>query len=130
MKKYLVLAVLLAAATAFAGTYTINTNAANDTRLARHLTRINKATCSSVSLPASCTQAEARAKQPGLNVYSNVQDMLDRLIVGGFLDGLRNVDTSDDAVQAAAAWVAMNDTQKNAVCALLGLPAGCEAWTR
>jgi len=130
MKKYLVLAVLLAAATAFAGTYTITTNTAQDNRLERHRVRVNKATCESVGLPANCTQAQARNVTPGTNVYSTAADMVDRLIVGGFLNGLKAVDTSDDAVQAAAAWVAMNDTQKNAVCALLGLPNGCEAWTR
>jgi len=130
MKKYLVLAVLLAAATASAGTYSVTTNAAQDTRLARQLTRVNKATCAGVGLPGTCTQAQARAKNPGVDVYANVQDMLERLVVKNYTDNLKNADTSDDAAQALAAWTAMNDTQKNAVCTLLGLPAGCEAWAR
>lgn len=130
MKKTLVLIALLAAATAYAGTYTINTNANQDQRLARHMARVNKATCQSVGLQASCTQAEARSKQPGLDVYSSVADMVDRLIVGGFLKGLKAADTSDDAAQAQSAWMAKTDAEKNAVCALLGLPNGCEAWPR
>jgi hypothetical protein len=130
MRKLIALVILSAASVASAGTYTVNTNASQDTRLARQLNRLNKATCASVGLPANCTQAEARAKQPSLDVYASVTDMLDRAIVGGYLSGLKSADTQEDAVQAAAAWVAMNDTQKNAVCALLGLPNGCEAWTR
>jgi hypothetical protein len=129
MKKTL-LFLLLVAASASAGTYTVTTNAVNDARLARQLARVNKATCASVNLPASCTQAQARAVTPGLDVYSNVADMIDRTILRDFLANLKNADTSDDAIQAAAAWAAMNDTQKNAVCALLGLPNGCEAWSR
>lgn len=130
MKKTLVLIALLAAATAYAGTYTINTNAANDSRLARHLARVNKATCASVNLPANCTQAQARNVVADIDVYSSVQDMVDRLIVGGFLKGLKAADTSDDAAQARSAWMAKTDAEKNAVCALLGLPNGCEAWPR
>lgn len=130
MKKSLALIVLLVAAVASAGTYSITTNASNDARLERHRQRVNKATCQSVNLPASCTQAKARNVQPGVDVYSDVQDMVDRLIVGGFLKGLKAADTSDDAAQAAAAWAAKSDADKNAVCALLGLPSGCEAWPR
>jgi len=130
MKKLLTLAVLLVAAVATAGTYSVTTNTANDNRLTRHLARVNKATCASVNLPADCTQAQARDVVAGIDVYSNVQDMVDRLIVGGFLRGLRAADTVDDAAQAQAAWMAKNDAEKNAVCALLGLPNGCEAWPR
>ena len=130
MKKLFTLGFLLIAAVVSAGSYTINTSAANDTRLARHLARVNKATCASVGLPADCTQAQARNVQPGLDVYSNVQDMVDRLIVGGFLKGLKAADTSDDAEQAKALWDAKTDAQKNAVCAAIGLPSGCEAWPR
>lgn len=131
MKKILsAVALLLVAALATAGTYSVTTNTANDNRLARHLARVNKATCASVNLPANCTQAQARNVVADIDVYSSVSDMVDRLIVGGFLKGLKAADTVDDAAQARAAWMAKNDSEKNAVCALLGLPNGCEAWPR
>lgn len=131
MKKSLVFAVLLAAATAFAGTYSVTTTAAQDTRLERQRLRLNKATCTqSGSLPANCTQAQARIANPAAKVFTNVQDLLDRGVVQDYVTTLKQADTSDDAAQALAAWTAMNDTQKNAVCALLGLPNGCEAWSR
>ena len=131
MKKILTLVVLLVAAVAHAGSYTVTTNAVADNRLERARVRTNKATCAqSGSLPANCTQAQARIANPAAKVYANVGDMIDRMVVPDFIDTLKATDTSDDAAQAAAAWAAMNDTQKNAVCALLGLPNGCEAWSR
>jgi hypothetical protein len=131
MKKILVIAVLLSAATAFAGTYTITTTAAQDTRLERQRVRLNRSTCAqSGSLPANCTQAQARIANPAAKIFTSIADLIDRGVVQDYVVTLKQADTSDDAAQAAAAWVAMNDTQKNAVCSLLGLPAGCEAWTR
>ena len=130
MKRFLAIAILLVAAIAEAGSYTVTTGAAQDTRLERHRVRVNKATCQSVNLPANCTQAQARNITPGVDVYSDVSDMINRLIIGGFLNGLKAADTADDAAQAAAAWTAKSDADKNAVCALLGLPNGCEAWPR
>ena len=131
MKKILVLAALLAAATAYAGTYSVTTTAAQDTRLERQRVRLNRATCAqSGSLPATCTQAQARIANPSAKVFTTVADLLDRGVVQDYAIELKQADTSDDAAQALAAWTAMNDTQKNAVCTLLGLPAGCEAWAR
>lgn len=130
MKKILTLVVLLIAALASAGSYSVTTNAAQDARLERHRNRVNKATCEAAGRQAGCTQAQARAMNPGAEIYSDVQDMIQRLIIKGFTDGLKSQDTSDDAAQAAAAWAAKSDADKNAVCALLGLPAGCEAWRR
>lgn len=131
MKRSLfVLAVLLSASSVFAGSYTSTTTAAQDTRLERARVRMNKATCGALTLPAACTQAQARAKDSAANIYSDVSDYLDRFVLRQHLDGLKAADTSDDATQALAAWTAMNDTQKNAVCTLLGLPSGCEAYPR
>ena len=129
MKKFFLLTFLFTSPV-LAGTYTVTTTTAQDTRAERQRVRVNKATCASVSLPASCTQAQARAVTPGLDIYSSVQDMVDRTLLRDWLNNLKSADTSDDAIQAQAAWVAMNDTQKNAVCALLSLPNGCEAWSR
>ena len=56
----LLLAALLLAAPAFAGSYTITTSAANDAALTRAMTRANRLTCAAYGLPASCTQVQAR----------------------------------------------------------------------
>ena len=131
MKRSLIaLAVLLSAALAFAGSYSITTTAGQDARLERARVRMNKATCGALSLPASCTQPQARAKDSAANVYSNVADYLDRYVIAQHLASLKTADTADDAAQALAAWTAKSDADKNAVCALLGLPSGCEAWPR
>lgn len=131
MKRVLyVFAVLLSASLAVAGSYSITTTTVQDNRLGRARVRVNKATCGSLGLPAACTQAQARAKDSGVNIYADVADYLDRYVLKQHTDGLKAADTSDDANQAATAWAAMTDTQKNAVCALLGLPNGCEAWPR
>jgi len=131
MKRSLfVLAVLSIPALLLAGSYTITTSTVQDNRLERARVRANKATCGALSLPAACTQAQARAKDSNANIYSDVADFMNRSIVGDYIRALKAADTSDDAAQAAEAWAAMSDTQKNAVCTLLGLPAGCEAWAR
>jgi len=127
MKKALWMLMLLAFATiALAGTYTVTTNAAQDTRLERHRVRSNKATCASVSLPVGCTQAQARNINPDANIYSNVEDLIDRMVVKNFTDGLKNDDTRDDAAQFCVWFKAASAAQQNNACALAGLPNGCE----
>jgi hypothetical protein len=130
MRYILTLLAIILAAPLSAGTYTITTTAAQDARLERQRIRVNTATCASVALPANCTQAQARDVTPGLDVYSSIGDMLDRQTIKGLIAWLKEIDTRDDAEQAKALWAAMTDTQKNAVCASLGLPNGCEAWPR
>jgi hypothetical protein len=128
--KRLAILLLLLPALAFAGTYTLTTTAAQDTRLERQRVRINKQTCERLGLPGTCTQAQARNVEAGVDIYSSVQDFLDRNVLKSYLAGLKNADTADDAQQAAALWVLKTDAEKNAVCAAIGLPAGCEAWPR
>jgi hypothetical protein len=130
MRKLIALILLLAAAFVSAGTYTLTTTAAQDTRLERQRVRINKATCERLSLPAACTQAQARNVEPGVDVYNSIEDFLDRNVLKSYLASLKGADTADDAAQAAALWVLKTDAEKNAVCALIGLPANCEAWPR
>lgn len=131
MKRILyVCAVLLIPALAMAGSYTISTTAGQDARLERARVRANKATCGRLTLPTTCTQAQARAKDSAADIYSDVLDYLTRSVIRDHLATLKTVDTSDDAEQALAAWTAKSDADKNAVCAILGLPNGCEAWPR
>jgi hypothetical protein len=124
------LAILILPALALAGTYTLTTTAAQDTRLERQRVRINKQTCERLNLAPTCTQAQARDVEPGVDVYSSVQDFLDRNVLKSYLAGLKNADTADDAEQAAALWALKTDADKNAICAAYGLPAGCEVHPR
>lgn len=59
MRK-LLLAFLLLAVPAFAGSYTITTTAGQDTTLTRAMTRANRQTCAAYGLGPSCTQTQAR----------------------------------------------------------------------
>lgn len=127
MKRLLTLAVLLAAAVAYAGTYTLTTTTAQDSRLERERLRVNKATCAAAQLPPDCTQAQARKTTPGVEVYSDVSDMLNRMLLRDFLQSLKNADTSDDQAQFCAWFAGATTAQRNQACALAGLPNGCEA---
>lgn len=126
MKRLFPLAFLLVAAVATAGSYTVTTTTVQDNRLERQRVRLNKATCLMVSLPASCTQAQARAKQPGLNIYSDVTDLITRYIMANYFDQLKQADTSDDAAQFCSWFKSATTAQQNSACALAALPNGCE----
>ena len=126
MKKYLALAILLVAAVASAGSYTLTTNTAQDNRLEKQRIRLNKATCVAAQLPANCTQAQARQRTPGVEIYSDVADLLNRKVVRDYTDALRANDTSDDQAQFCTWFKAATTAQQNSACALAGLPNGCE----
>jgi hypothetical protein len=129
MKRLLFLLCILPTL-ALAGTYTLTTTAAQDTRLECQRVRVNKQTCERLGLPGTCTQAQARNVEAGVDIYASVQDFLDRNVLKSYLAGLKNADTADDAAQAAALWALKSDAEKNAVCASVGLPNGCEIWPR
>ena len=127
MKKTLALvALLLVAALAQAGSYTVTTTSPQDNRLEKQRVRLNKATCAGVGLPGTCTQAQARAKNPGVDVYSDVADMLNRKVIKDYTDALKQADTSDDEQQFCAWFKAATVAQQNSACALASLPNGCE----
>jgi hypothetical protein len=131
MKRFsIVCSILLTAGLVSAGTYSITTSTVQDNRLERARVRTNKATCGALSLPASCTQAQARAKDSSANIYSSVSDFLDRYVIKNYTDGLKVADTVDDLNQAQAAWIAASDSGKNAICQSFGLPSSCELWPR
>ncbi len=126
MKRLAILAVLLVAALAEAGTYTITTTTGQDNRLEKQRLRLNKATCAAAQLPANCTQAQARQRTPGVDVYSDVADLLNRKIVKDYTDALKANDTSDDQAQFCAWFKAATAAEQNAACTLAALPNGCE----
>jgi len=122
----MVLAFLSLAALALAGTYTITTNTSQDNRSERDRVRRNKATCGALSLPANCTQAQARAKDSAVNIYSDVSDLYNRKVIKDYTDALKQADTSDDEAQFCIWFKAATPTQQNSACALASLPNGCE----
>ena len=128
MKKILALVstFLLVAAVALAGSYIITTNTGQDNRSERDRVRRNKVTCAGVGLPGTCTQAQARAKNPGVDIYSDVQDLYNRVVIKSYTDALKQADTSDDEAQFCTWFKAATVAQQNSACALASLPNGCE----
>jgi hypothetical protein len=127
MRKLIAVLTLLSLASwAWAGTYQITTMAAQDARLSRHVTRLNKATCTSLGLPASCTQAKARQVDPEAVVYAGVEDYLQRAVVRAHLVDLRERDRADDQAEWCAWWRGASAEAQASACAQAGLPSGCE----
>lgn len=139
MKRLILALALLTALPALAGSYTVTTNAKQDTRLERWRVRLNRTTCQYYSLPGSCTQTQARkafcvragfgeiTSCDGANqvvVYADIQTMLNDQISTLF-DGWKAQLASDDAAALAAAQAAASQAQKDQACAALGLAAGC-----
>lgn len=140
MKKLLILALLLSALPVFAGSYTLTTTAAQDTRLTRVVARTNAATCRYYGLPVGCTQPQARrafcraanlgdiatcAGATQVDIYADVATFLQREVVRLVNETYAPQDAADDATAAKAAFEAMTVAQRNAHCASLGLAAGC-----
>lgn len=138
MKKLLLLLTLVALP-AFAGSYTLTTNATQDTRLERWRVRLNKNTCQYYGLAADCTQVAARkafctragfgaiSSCDGANqvsVYSDVTTMLNNQ-VSELFDVWRTQLDQEGQAAFDAAKAAATTAQKNAACAALGLPNGC-----
>ena len=127
-KLLLALIALSLPALALAGTCSLTTSAGQDTRLERDRVRKNKQTCASVSLPPSCTQAQARAQNPATDVYSDACDMIDRRLIREYVQGLQGTDSGEDQPALCAWWNAPGTTvaQRNADCTKVGLPNGCD----
>lgn len=136
MKKLLVLALLVLAAPAWAATYTVTTNAAQETRITRARTESNTAACALDGLPANCTQAQADAAVaaaaaqtppktlPSVTVYATNTAYFMSVISAEF----NRIKAAQGTADKAAFEVAKNaatSAQKDAACAAFGLPAGC-----
>lgn len=136
MKRFLTLALLLLAAPAWAASYTLNTNAAQETRITRARTASNAAACSLVALPASCTQAQADAAVaaaaalvpprtlPSVAVYATNGPYLLSILAAEFVR-IKSTQDAVDRVSFDAAKDAATAAQKDAACVALGLAAGC-----
>lgn len=142
MKK--LLALLLLAAPAYAGTLTLTTTAPQDTIIEKERVWLNTTTCTARGLPASCTQVQARVAfcaQPGasqatppctvngvssntVRVYADANDFGESLIKAWAFSAKQTQDARE--LEAFAAWrLAATLAQKNAVCQAAGFPNGC-----
>lgn len=142
MKK--LLAVLLLASPLYAGTLTIPTSTPQDTVIEKERVYENTKTCSTLALPAACTQAQARTAfcaQPGasgttppctvngvssatVRIYTDANNYGESLIKAWVFSARQLQDARE--LEAFAAWrKAATTAQKNAVCAAAGFPNGC-----
>ena len=142
MKK--LLALLLLAAPAYAGTLTLTTVAAQDTVIEKERVFSNTTTCAARGLPAACTQVQARTAfcaQPGasgttqpctvagvssntVRIYADANDFGESLIKAWVFSARQSQDARE--LEAFAAWrKAATVAQKNLVCQAAGFPNGC-----
>jgi hypothetical protein len=126
---YAVLAVFALASLAWATDYTISTGTARqDQILNQHRVILNTDTCSAARLPANCTQAQARAVNPGANVYTTVADYIQRYH-GPKILAEAKADIAAHEAEALCRWWNNSTTTRAAqdgVCTAIGLTAGCE----
>lgn len=138
MKRFLLALALLTTLPALAGTLTLTTTAARDTRLARATARANALTCGRWNLAADCTQPQARrafctqqgagavtdcAGASGVKILSTTEWAQDRMDEAIDTHGAR----ADKAV-AREAWPKLTQSQRDAFCTQVGLTAGCDPW--
>jgi hypothetical protein len=135
------LALLLLSAPAFAaGPYSIVTTAPQDAKMERARLRFNGDTCKSVALPKNCTQPQARTAFcvlttnqavttcPGaakLDIYADVAAFLQGEVVKMVTNTWGPGNDAADAKAFSDAMATATPTQKDALCADLGLAAGC-----
>ena len=140
MKRLLILALLLLALPAWAGSYTLTTTAAADTTLAAIVADTNEATCTYYGLPVGCTQPQARkafclAANLGnvatcegatqVDIYADVQSFLQRELLRLVKDEYGPKSNAKRAAAFEKNPAAATTAQKNAWCALHDLPNGC-----
>jgi len=131
MKKNLliVLAVFAFAAVVYATDYTVSTTTARqDEILNQHRVILNTTTCAAARLAPSCTQAQARAVTPGVNIYTNTADYIQRYH-GPKILAEAKAGIAEYEAQALCRWWNNTTTTRSAqdgVCTAVGLAVGCE----
>lgn len=142
MKRLTVaLALLFATSAAVADvTITYTLTDAQGARLTRAMKRHNRSTCNYYGLPNNCTQPQARTafcERAGfpatsacdgsaqVDVFSDLSKFAKREGARLITEEYASKDAAEDAAAFDAAKSAASTEQKNAVCAALGLPAGC-----
>jgi len=103
----------------------VSGNASQVATFTRARTLKNTATCASVGLSANCTQTQARALNPNLNIYTDNQDYLVRSVVANAFQDLSTQVTVNDAAAFCVGFKAANQTTKDSICTATGQSAGC-----
>lgn len=144
MKRLIIIAALLALP-AYGATWSVTTNANQETRFNRDRLERNAQTCMSLGLATSCTLGQARAAycaKPGSSsptppctvngvssttivVMSDVGQYLDWFVVDSYWRDLKVRQDEEDRRTFAAWLTTASAAQKDAVCAAAGLSAGC-----
>jgi hypothetical protein len=129
MRSILVAVLLALASMADAGSYTLTTTAAQDTRLERARLVYNAAECARVNLPATCTQAQADSAAlaqgvvPAPDVPSTTAAFVRSLLVADVKELTAKQDDEDRNVCTAIA--SAPGANWGEACKLLGLAPGC-----
>lgn len=129
MRKLLIIAAFLVAVPTFATDYTISTpGAPADALLEGMRVAVNGATCESVGLLPTCTQAQARARNADLNVYTTIADMLQRYVYRDLIIKAREIKVQWEASSLCRWWnlPSTSAAAKNGVCTTVGMSAGCD----
>ena len=115
--------------------YTLNTTTQQEAYVTRARTASNAAACASIGAPEGSTQAEcdaiiaaAAAETPPrvigpVTIYAGNGPYL-LAVLTAEMKRIRDVQIREDRVTYESALAAANQTQKDAICATLGLPAG------
>ena len=110
-------------------TVTLSTgNARQDQYLNTHRLNLNADTCAAAHLPSNCTQAQARARTPGVNIYSSIEDYIQRYW-GPQILAAAKADQAEREAHAFCRWWNNSNTtraQQDAVCTAIGLEDNCE----
>lgn len=128
MRSIFVLALIALASTVSAGSIrpaAVTTTADEDAGLKALVRNINTATCASVALPKTCTDAEAKAKNPALVIYAvsaaGYQDYSSAIYASMVHDHAKQGITLKTAKSLPDAYLAASPSVQSQVDTLLGV---------
>lgn len=131
MKKFAIAFALVGLAlSATAADYTVTLSAGEEAVLNKVRLHLNRQTCDRLVLSATCTQAEAEAKDASAVIYGVSAAQVSALIKKLAVDAVQTLKAQRDASAEADLWNTIRNgsqAQKDAACAAVGLPAGCYA---
>lgn len=123
MKKLLILLSLFAGP-AFAGSYTVTTNATQDAILTRATTDYNGRECSRLGLPTNCTFSQAQAVDASTTFCQTIQAFIIQTLKDHIV-AQKAGQRGQDSTTFCQTFTAATTTVQNATCVAVGLAAGC-----
>lgn len=147
MKRTLVLAILVALVAVLAPAEPVQADVTisatftdgQAARIDRARVRANRTVCAYFGLPASCNTTQVRTefcKRAGFSgsacdgatqfiIYGTVELFAKRELLRLVSEQYVSEEADEDVAAAKAAWAAKTQPEKDAICASLGLAAGC-----